>query len=213
LRIRYKPPRRRRRPEDARREILGAAERVFARHQPGDVGLVNVAREAGVSHALITHYFKTYRGLVEAALELRVRALRETVEARLREAGALSRPQELLGILFATLGDPVHLKLMKWLLAAERVEPPTFALRDRGLKDIAKQIASALPAGIAKQREIELSMATAVAAAFGYALAKPALAAALGRKAGSELDSEIQHTLTRMLQAYLRETVSNFGGL
>src|SRR6185503_18656066 len=85
-------PRRRRSPEIARQEILDAAERVFTAFQPDQVGLKEVAREAGVSHALITHYFGTYAGLIEAALERRLRTLRETTLNRLREAGALSRP-------------------------------------------------------------------------------------------------------------------------
>src|SRR5438128_1297088 len=83
------PGRRRRPPELARQEILDAAERVFARFQPDQVGLKEVAREAGVSHALITHYFGTYAGLVEAALERRNRATREAALARLREPSAL----------------------------------------------------------------------------------------------------------------------------
>src|SRR5512146_84748 len=92
--------RRRRAPEVARQELLDAAERVFAAHHPDQVGLKDVAREAGVSHALITHYFGTYAGLIEAALERRVRALRLRIFERLREAGALSRPEELMDILF-----------------------------------------------------------------------------------------------------------------
>src|SRR3954453_19604807 len=93
-------PRRRRSPELARQEILDAAERVFAESQPDQVGLKQVAREAGVSHALITHYFGTYAGLLEATLERRLRVMRQTVVARLREPGALERPNDLLEILF-----------------------------------------------------------------------------------------------------------------
>src|SRR4051812_7769023 len=91
------PPtaRRRRAPELARQEILDAAERVFGESQPDRVGLKEVAAEAGVSHALITHYFGTYAGLIEAAHERRLRALRETMLIRLRVAGALHRPGEL----------------------------------------------------------------------------------------------------------------------
>src|SRR3954469_17078914 len=88
--------RRRRSPELARQEILDAAERVFAESQPDQVGLKQVAREAGVSHALITHYFGTYAGLLEATLERRLRVMRQTVVARLREPGALERPNDLL---------------------------------------------------------------------------------------------------------------------
>ena len=65
----FRRPRRRRAPEVARQELLAAAERVFGRAQPDEVGLKEVAREAGVSHALVTHYFGTYAGLIEAALE------------------------------------------------------------------------------------------------------------------------------------------------
>src|ERR1043165_201223 len=107
--------RRRRPPELARQEIVDAAERVFGAAQPDQVGLKEVAREAGVSHALITHYFGTYAGLIEATLERRLRWLRETMLSRLREAGALSRPGELLEIVFRALEDPVHLRLMRWL--------------------------------------------------------------------------------------------------
>src|SRR5215813_12722092 len=82
--------RRRRPPELARQEILDAAERVFAGFQPDQVGLKEVAREAGVSHALITHYFGTYAGLIDAALERRTRATRESILARLREPEAQS---------------------------------------------------------------------------------------------------------------------------
>src|SRR3954471_12204001 len=117
---RAKLPRRRRTPDEARLEILDAAERVFTESQPDRVGLKEVAREAGVSHALITHYFGTYAGLIEAALERRIRALRERMTTRMFEAGALARPGELLGMLFDALDDPVHLRLMKWMVANER---------------------------------------------------------------------------------------------
>ena len=58
--------RRRRSPELAKQEIMDAAERVFVEFQPDQVGLKDVAREAGVSHALITHYFGTFANMIEA---------------------------------------------------------------------------------------------------------------------------------------------------
>src|SRR5215470_12467496 len=135
-------PRRRRSPDEARQEILDAAERVFVAAQPDQVGLKEVAREAGVSHALITHYFGTYAGLIEAALERRTRATREAALARLREPEALSRPGELLELLFRALQDPVHLRLMRWMLASERPAASlAFALQERGLAVIAEQVA------------------------------------------------------------------------
>ncbi len=200
-------PRRRRSPELARREILDAAERVFARHQPDQVGLKEVAREAGVSHALITHYFGTYAGLLEATLQRRTRAVREAAIARLREPEALSRPADLLELLFRTLQDPVHLRLMRWMLASERpAASHAFALQERGLAVLADQVARALgpEPSPALLRDVEITLLTAVSAAYGYALAKHTLAPALGREPSRELDDEVRHTLAAMVQAQIR---------
>ncbi|HUJ63146.1 MAG TPA: helix-turn-helix domain-containing protein [Kofleriaceae bacterium] len=198
--------RRRRSPEVARGEILDAAERVFGELYPDQAGLKDVADEAGVSHALVTHYFGTYDGLVEAALQRRVLALREQVIARLREAGAVSRPGELLGILFRALADPVHLRLMKYMVASERPGGNTaFALQDHGLQMIAAQVVEALAPRDAHRLipVTEIALLTAVAAAFGYATAKFALARAVGRPPSRALDEDVQHTLGAMLQSYL----------
>jgi AcrR family transcriptional regulator len=200
-------PRRRRSPELARQEILDAAERVFAQFQPDQVGLKEVAREAGVSHALITHYFGTYAGLLEAALQRRSRALREATLARLREPEAVERPADLLELLFRTLQDPVHLRLMRWMLASERpAASHAFALQERGLAVLADQIVRALgpePDPVLL-RNVEITLLTAVSAAYGYALAKHTLAPALGREPSPELDDEVRHTLATMVQAQIR---------
>jgi AcrR family transcriptional regulator len=198
--------RRRRTPELARTEILDAAERVFRELQPDQSGLKDVARAAGVSHALITHYFGTYGGLIEATLERRIRTLREAMLQRLRDAGVLARPAELLAMLFRGLEDPVHLRLIRWVLASEReTAANAFALRDHGLQLVAHQVAAALedrprPELVAK---IELALLTAVSAAYGYALGKHALVGALGRTPSTELDAEVHATLARMLAAFM----------
>ncbi len=199
--------RRRRSPEEARLEILDAADRVFVEFQPDQVGLKDVGREAGVSHALITHYFGTYAGLIEAALERRIRALRETMMEKLRQAGALSRPSELIGMLFSALEDPVHLRLMRWMLASERPSAAhAFGLQAQGLQVISLQVATALDPAPSKAMidKVELALLTAVSAAYGYALAKYALVGGLGRQASAELDAEVQRTLAAMVQAHLR---------
>jgi AcrR family transcriptional regulator len=200
-------PRRRRPPELARQEILDAAERVFATFQPDQVGLKEVAREAGVSHALITHYFGTYAGLLEAALDRRVRATREVALERLRDPEALSRPGELLELLFRMLQDPVHLRLMRWMLASERpAASRAFALQDRGLAIIADQVARALAPepDRALVHDVEITLLTAVSAAYGYALAGRVLAGALGREPTRELDDEVRGCLAAMVQTQIR---------
>jgi TetR/AcrR family transcriptional regulator, repressor for neighboring sulfatase len=202
--------RKRRAPEEARQLLIDAAEKLFAHAHPDEVGLKEVAREAGVSHALITHYFGTYGGLVEATLERRLSALRERIRARLREAGALARPEELLGMLFTALEDPVHLRLMKWLAASERPSAiHAFALQQRGLALIAQQVAAAMRPDPPREmiETIELALVTAVAAATGYAVSKAALAGAIGREPSAALDAGVRKTLADMLQAYLRERI------
>lgn len=200
-------PRRRRSPELARQELLDAAERVFAASQPDQVGLKEVAREAGVSHALITHYFGTYAGLLEAALERRLTAMRDLLLVRMREPDGLARPSELLEIVFRTLEDPVHLRLIRWLFASERpAASHAFGLQRRGIAMVAEQLARTLAPEPNQTllHELEITLLTAVAAAYGYAIAKHALAGALGLDPSSQLDDEVRHTLGAMVQAHVR---------
>ena len=200
--------RRRRAPEEAKTELIDAANRVFATSQPDHVGLKDVAREAGVSHALITHYFGTYAGLIEATLERRIRALRERILERVSAPGALEKPSELLGMLFEALEDPVHLRLMRWLLASERPSAAyAFGLQHHGLRLVSRRIADALFEAPTLEiiEKMELTLTTAVASAYGYALAKHALVGALGRETSGALDAEIKDTLAGMVQAYLRQ--------
>lgn len=186
--------------------LLDAAERVFAVKSPDAAGLKVVADEAGVSHALITHYFGTYGGLIEATLERRVRALRAGILARLGERAALAQPTTLLSVLFDALADPVHLHLMRWLFLSERpAAVRALALNDQGLQLVSREIGKAL--GSEDYKAIEDALMTAVAAAYGYAMGKYALASALGRPADAALDATIRETLAHMLQAHLREVL------
>ena len=136
--------RRRRSPELARTELLDAAERLFRDLPPDKIGLKDVAREAEVSHALITHYFGTFDGLVEKVFERRTQRLRAVIIERLTTTG-ISNAGELIAILFTTFDDPVHLRLMKWLLASESGSVVhALALRDRGISIIAEQVAKVI---------------------------------------------------------------------
>jgi TetR/AcrR family transcriptional regulator, repressor for neighboring sulfatase len=197
--------RRRRSPELARTELLDAAERLFRELPPDQVGLKDIGREAEVSHALVTHYFGTYDGLVEAVFERRTLNLRARVLERLA-VGGVTEADQLVDLLFTTFEDPVHLRLMKWLIASERGDAGAIALRDKGLKFVAEQVANALePKPTAEFREmVELALVTTVAAAFGYAATKVSLASSIGQPVSPVLDRKVRKTLTAMLQAYLR---------
>lgn len=202
--------RRRRSPELARTELLDAAERLFRDHPPDQIGLKEVARQADVSHALITHYFGTFDGLVEKVFERRTQRLRATIIERLATTG-ISNAEELIATLFTTFADPVHLRLMKWMLASERGSVVhALALRDRGISIIAEEVAKVIdPHGtVVQRRDIELALVITVSAAFGYTATKLALANAVGRAPDAALDHEVQKTLTAMLEAYLQVRTS-----
>jgi AcrR family transcriptional regulator len=65
---------------DARREdILAAAGVVFAAHPYNEVSLALVAREAGVSRSLVSHYFGSKRGLVMEVMRAFAAAAPEAV--------------------------------------------------------------------------------------------------------------------------------------
>jgi len=55
--VRGRKARKRLSPEQRREQILGAAHRVFATHDPSSVTFEEIAAEAGVSRALVYNYF------------------------------------------------------------------------------------------------------------------------------------------------------------
>jgi AcrR family transcriptional regulator len=203
--------RRRRAPEDARRELLDAAERLFAAAHPAALGLKAVARAAGVSHALVTHYFGTYAGLVDAVLERRQLVARGAIVERLRAAGTAVDPDQLLAILFDALADPVQVRLWLYTLASERPSADDFfPMKHQGLRTVAAELARAIAAEArvsvdALVPEVELALLVAVAAAFGYNLGKRGLVGSLGRAPSAAIDARVRATLGAMVQAHLRQ--------
>jgi AcrR family transcriptional regulator len=146
--------------------------------------------------------------LIEATLERRLRALRARILARLGNARALERPDELLGMLFDALEDPVHLRLIRWMIGGERQSAAhVFSMQDRGVQLVAQHVAKALAPPVPPPElvdKIEIALVTAVSAAYGYAMSKRALAGSIGRRPSRELDLSVQRTLAAMLQGFLR---------
>jgi AcrR family transcriptional regulator len=157
------------------------------------------------THALITHYFGTYRGLVEATLQRRVRAVRARVLERIENAGALQHADELVAILMDALGDPVHVRMLRYVLASERADAAAIGFQDRGLRLVSARVAASL-FGEPKPRQlqrVEQALLAVVAAAFGWAVGKQVLTTALGRPASKELDDGLRHTLAEMAQLFI----------
>src|SRR5262245_66530593 len=100
------PPRIRRTPEEARRQILDAAERLLAAGGPEAIRLQDIARDVGISHPAILHHFGSRDGLTRALGERAVQRLTDDLLALLRERTSTEGSgREILERALATLGD------------------------------------------------------------------------------------------------------------
>jgi len=118
-------PRRRRTAEQARREILDAAEQQLARAGPDSIRLQDVARAVGVSHPTVLHHFGSRDELVRAVVQ---RAF-ETLQSELVGAFQMTEVGErgtvlLLERAYKTLGAAGFARVLAWLLLSGSAPPP-----------------------------------------------------------------------------------------
>lgn len=123
-----KPPRRRRTAEQARREILDAAEKQLSRAGPDSIRLQDVARDVGVSHPTVLHHFGSRDELVRAVVE---RAF-ETLQSELVGAFQMTEIHEretltLLNRVSHTLGERGFARLLAWLVLTNEPAKATIA--------------------------------------------------------------------------------------
>ncbi len=197
--------RRRRDPAEARLHILEAAKRVLARVGPDAGGLQAIAREAGVSHGLLNHYFGSYDALVEATLEENSLAAQRKILARLVDAGP-SSPGELIDVFFDLLEEPLHGRLLAWaMLTGRTARDDFFARRVRGPKQVVDAIVARLEQlGAPVDREtIERLVVLVMSAGFGYALSRGVLWEALGHPATDERRLAFRAWLAELVQREL----------
>ena len=197
----------RRTPEEARTDLLDAAERVFARSMPDEVGLKEIAQEAGVSHALVTHYFGTYAALVEATLERRAAAARGRILERLVTAGfSPGRETALLEVLTDLVRDRLTMRLITWAVLSGRAHADNFfPTRARGLALVVDGMEARLRASgdaDVPRRRLEFAVMAAFAMAVGFATAGPAMHRALGHEGEPDQD-ELLADMHAMLKAYV----------
>lgn len=200
----------RRTPEEARAHILDAATRVFAEHLPDTVGLKEIAREAGISHALVTHYFGTYAALVEAALERHFHAVRDAlVPAMLALAAADADISTILRehrrAVRQAASDPSAVRLATWALLSGRVDASDFfPHRTQGLKLFADLLEAR--GGDHAREDIEFALVTSFCLAVGWAFGRRAFAGSLGRRASRELDEGFEERIFAMIDGFLRSS-------
>lgn len=197
----------RRSPEEAKTHILDAAERVFAKALPDVVGLKDVAKEAGISHALVTHYFGTYTGLVEATLERRFHRIRDELAPEIMnmvqdEADARTMLGAHRRAIGKVMSDPATVRLMIWALLSGRLSADDFfPHRMQGLK----LLADALEARSSASREdLEFLLVASFALTTTWHYGKRAFLGAMGKKPSRELEEGMERRTDQMLEAFLR---------
>ena len=197
----------RRSPEEARALILEAAERVFATHLPDVVGLKDVAREAGVSHALVTHYFGTYSALVEATLERRFFKLRDELLPMVmslvtEDADAKSMLGAHRRAIAKAASDPATMRLVTWALLSGRVAADDFfPHRMQGLKVLADALEAR---STAPREDLEFLLVASFALTTTWMFGRRAFAGALGRRPTRELEDAFERRIDVMLETFLR---------
>jgi AcrR family transcriptional regulator len=200
-------PRKRRAPEEARLLILRACQALLAKHGPDAVGLKDVASKAGVSHALVTHYFGTIDDLVNAAMEAYVDEQR-TLLIESIASHPEGRPREWIRMYFDWIRKPATSRLFAWALVTGRIHRDDFfSRRGRGAERVADAIESRLRAdGADVTRErIDLAIVLFLSASHGYALGKSAYWAGLGVDApGAQADERFIEMLADAIEGFVR---------
>lgn len=112
-------PRRRRSREDARAEILDAAEHLLLDEGPSAVTLKRVAARVGISHPGVLHHFRSADLLHQALHERASLRIRDGLLSVLKGATGADRQQGMLEAMNA-LADPRKGRLLAWLVATGR---------------------------------------------------------------------------------------------
>ena len=111
-----KPRRRRRSPDEARREAVEAARALLLSGGPNAVTLSAVAADIGVTHANLIHHFGSAAGLQSALMGSMVADLDQALEAavtRLRTDDAA--PMELINAVFDAFAEGGAGRLAAWI--------------------------------------------------------------------------------------------------
>jgi AcrR family transcriptional regulator len=118
--------------DERRRQLLELGAELFARHSFGELSMARIAREAGISKALLYHYFPTKQDFFVATLE----EAAEEVRRRTEPDPALPPSEALAGSLDAFLGwieenETAYRKLMESAGTVPEVGALIDGVRDR----------------------------------------------------------------------------------
>jgi AcrR family transcriptional regulator len=191
----------RRSPQQARQHILEAAMRVLSQDGPAACGLKDVAEAAGVSHALITHYFGTYDALVEAAVTEAMARLRARLISRAMALPQL-RPERMAQLYFDVALEPWYGRLVSWALFNDRDGSSDLVKKlmpDMKLMAAATEYAIGGESALAQSRErAEALLVSVWALMVGYVAGNGFFWRALGRKPGPSRDRAVRDAIVML---------------
>jgi AcrR family transcriptional regulator len=191
----------RRRPDEARRLILEAAQAAIARGGPEGLRLHDIAAAAGVSHPLILHHFGSRAGLVRALVREATTELRDKLVAAMTGPGFVI--EEQLDRVFDTFRDGLGQRLA-WLAtvaaAGEADEAPKMILAEIADRVHARH-AGVAPPGAELSREDSRFLVYLIAiAALGEAIAGARFRQSAGLAAGAATDRRFRAWLTALIR-------------
>jgi len=208
------PTRRRRTAEEARHEILAAAQRRLAEGGPEAIRLQDIARDLGISHPTILHHFESREGLMQALGRSALGALNADVMRAISDPDRGTSPEAVLDRVFATLGESGHARLLAWSalgdFAPQRARgtvPHQDVLRvladtvHRRLADEVRAAGSRTP----PREEADFIVRLVAAAMLGDALVGDLLSRSAGLPDGPAVQKRFRTWLARLLDERFRQ--------
>jgi AcrR family transcriptional regulator len=173
--------RRRRSAEEAKAVILDAAEVRLGRYGIEGLNIVDVAADAGMSHATLIHHFGNTNDMRRALVHhMTDRLLRDMISVLRSESSFDTR--DLMRDLFAALSRGGHAKLLAWLAVGEAglssSAAPSAEVADL-FSELIPVLAGRLRGAAASERTARQLVFLVATAAIGYGISGPALSSLL----------------------------------
>ncbi len=176
-------PRPRRSAEEARREILDAAERRLGELGPDGIRLQQIAADVGVSHPAILHHFGSREGLIREVVGRAVESLEAEIVRSIETARLDGGSPALDNVerAFRVLVEKGHARVVAWLILSGHA-PEIQGSRVRTVAEVAhRRRVELAPQGEAPDFEDTLFRTLLIALVlFGEALAGPQMRKSAG---------------------------------
>jgi AcrR family transcriptional regulator len=199
------PKRIRRTAEDARRQILDAAEIRLAQSGPAGIRLQDVAADLGISHPVILHHFGSREGLIRALTRRAVVELKDKLLVAIDSSDV--HTEEILGEVFNAFRGGLAQRLA-WLAIAGT--DTDHEQHDTATLEIVRTIQQhrmddAPPGKVIDEEDTKSIVYLVTAAAFGDAIFGSQLRRRAGLAADAAASAAFQRWLAKLLQSHMGE--------